>query len=734
MRTLRLIRRTKFSRGATSAWVFAAIISAVALAWVGWRISSTAASAALTAEASLSEFRQVSIQELLINDSSAIDDLGNQIVQVRADLQPLTNLVRWVKRFYPAISWLPIVRQEALALANQVARVNNDFDAASTVMASSSTLLNIYSYAQTALLTPGADAAIPYLKSQAVDSEEAFIDGLSDVQEASRKGRSFSIGLQIPRVRDLMNGLEELEGQMKTGLSVGRQISGLMVELLEVAEAAQPLLAQFTGNGSQSAEMTGDDLEATLVKLEANTISARNSAKSVAHLVSDLGQTEQAEQLAALDQVLAILLRISRASKLSFGALETAAEVARGSDAGLLSEKGGLMEIFDAFASHHEDIAEAISEIEEAQRIIDEFGTNGNVTLGAGSLSRMSDLIDDLHSGLLFVNSIAPLAESLLGEDGPKRYLVLGQTADELRGTGGFVSSVWVVTFERGGLQSIRYHDAVRIDDWDRLELYPKAPPDLEEHMNAWVWLLRDVSWDPDFPTTARSAEDLFRLGQRQDVDGVIAINQWSLLRILEALDSIPTPDGGPPLTSRNLISVLEKGTDRHGRAYIDLVLQGVLESLNQQLSVENLIRLASGVRSTLQQRDTLVFFDDPDLQSVMAQFGWDGSIDQGSTDYLYVVDSNVGWSKADRNIQRGVSYVVDLRKADRPRASLILEYANHSAPGSSSCEPQWLNRGVNYSQLKNACYWNFLRVYMTQGGYLLSSTRLPLPEYSVFS
>ena len=65
-------------------------------------------------------------------------------------------------------------------------------------------------------------------------------------------------------------------------------------------------------------------------------------------------------------------------------------------------------------------------------------------------------------------------------------------------------------------------------------------------------------------------------------------------------------------------------------------------------------------------------------------------------------------------------------------RVNLTLEYINHSGPGSPGCEPQWANRGTDYSQLKNACYWDYWRVYIPQGARLLSSTPLALPEYSV--
>ena len=100
--------------------------------------------------------------------------------------------------------------------------------------------------------------------------------------------------------------------------------------------------------------------------------------------------------------------------------------------------------------------------------------------------------------------------------------------------------------------------------------------------------------------------------------------------------------------------------------------------------------------------------------------------------DYLYVVDSNVGWSKADRNIERSTRYEIDMRRESGARVSLTLGYNNHSGAGSPGCEPQWLNRGTNYTQRKNACYWDYWRVYTPHGARLLSNTRLSLPRYSV--
>jgi hypothetical protein len=91
-----------------------------------------------------------------------------------------------------------------------------------------------------------------------------------------------------------------------------------------------------------------------------------------------------------------------------------------------------------------------------------------------------------------------------------------------------------------------------------------------------------------------------------------------------------------------------------------------------------------------------------------------------------------VGWNKVDRNIQREIRYEVDLSRASRPRVSLTLGYNNLSGPTAPTCDPQWLNRRQDYGSLKNACYWNLIRVYVPQESIILSSTPMPLPEYSV--
>ena len=722
-----------FVRHRTVAWMIIAAAPVVVIVVGGWRLGTTVIPLTFDAETRLAELRQVQLGELFADNPSALDGLQQTVSEISADIPPAVGFMDWVGRFAPAFSWVPFVHQEMAAWASQTRRVEQDLDAAIVLLDSSSLLFDIYTETQATLLTTNVGPSITHLKTRVRELGTSLDNGLSEVEDADRLGRSFSLVLQAPRIRDLSGRLEDLESRMMDANILGRDVSALLAALLELADGAKPLIGQFVIDGYEPEPLTSESLKATLTKVNERAFAAKQKTDAVAKQLTGDGRSDWlSRRLTALDQVLTVLMIVGNAGTTGLSAVDDAVKAMNNSDSGLLNRKSGVIDIFDAFVDREDEISAAVAELGLAQRILEDLTASGDSAYAGSGLADVSTLVGELRTGLQMALDVAPVGGSLLAADGVRKYLVLGQSADELRATGGFVSSIWLVTFEDGSLVDVTYHDTVRVDDWDRLMLYPTAPAGLEEHMNAWVWLLRDVSWDPDFPTTARSAKDMFKLAQRQDVDGVIAINQWTLLRVIEGLGSISSLTGGAAITPRNLLTNLEQGTDLHGRAYMDLVLQGVLDRINQPMSLPALIRLASSLHDTLQNRDMLVFFDDQSLQSVVGNLGWDGRVRQDSLDYLYVVDSNVGWSKVDRNIQRDISYVVDLTRGPKPRVNLTLGYVNHSGPGSPGCEPQWLNRGNDYSQLKNACYWNYFRVYIPNGSRLLSETPLPLAEHSV--
>ena len=680
----------------------------------------------------LSELRTVIGASLLEQQSSGLNGAAQRIAMLRDDLGASMRAVSWSGRLAASASWIPVLSIEGAGLHTQIGRVESDLEDAEKLLEWATGFLSAYDEAQTALLSSLDQASVAGFRTRLVEMESGLTNSDGTLL-ASRQHRRYTIAEYIEPVSGFMDDLEKAETVMADAAEAGQKSLRLMGALLDLADASGPILALFDGSDPAESASDADSIYAALSSFNTQAALAQEAASEAALSLSSLvGTGPFAQRLESLERLMDALVDIGEAGVQGFEALRPAHDIVKEAEGGLLDSEGVLLDALAALNQNLEGLSAVADRLSKAGVALRELQEEGSLPSGSSGLPGMLDFVSEVERGLRMVNGIVPVAHVLLGRDETRKFLMLGQSSDELRGTGGFVSALWTLEFQNASLKRVSYYDAVRVDDWDRLQLYPKAPIGLEEHMNAWVWLLRDVSWDPDFRTTAQTAKAMFRIGQNQDVDGVVAINQWAFLALIEAVGGIVPPEGGEPITPNNLITVLEQGTDLYGRAYSDLVLQGVLDKLENQTSISDLIRIASAMYEALDARDMVMYFDDPEAQSAVEALGWAGEVKQTEGDYLYVVDSNVGWSKVDRNIERNVTYVVDLSRKERPRARLTIEYVNHSGPGSAPCEPQWQNRGTDYNQLVNACYWNFIRVYIPNGSRMLSQTALPLPELSV--
>ena len=709
-------------------WKAALVAAAVGLALAVWIAAAYLLPFAVSANSTAEKFTALSASISVGEDAGSIPPLRADVDALYAELSAPAQSLRWLGRMSPAAFWVPGLHREVSSWGGLGARLRHDLDTATTLLDDTSRLMDTYDDAEAALAATENVAVPPTLPATADALHASFSQHLDTLG-----GSPFGVVPELPGLRNSMQDLEALESKMISASRIGLTASSLLQDLVAIAEGIRPLMDEVAADGSGSDDFTADSLKASLASLESQAQHAVSTTGDLSDLLSGFeGAGSLAGRITSLSAVLNALALTGQAGADTMDAIAPLLQAAESTQGGLLSGGSSLTSAFSEIEANRGRIESAITRLQQARARLAEARGLGNTSGIVRHLDALDTLTTRMEGGLHLLSGLSPVAAGLLGAEGERRYLVLGHSADELRATGGFVSAVWLVTFDPTGLADVEYIDTVRVDDWERLELYPKAPQGLEENMNAWVWLMRDVSWEPDFPTTAATAEDMFRLGQRREVDGVVAINQWSLLRLVEAIGDVPAPEGGDPITSRNLLPILEQGTDQFGRAYMDLVLQGVLNKLRQSTSLGTLVRLGSALYDSLEEREALVYLDDAESQAVMSRLGWDGSVRQDSGDYLYVVDSNVGWSKVDRSIQRDLSYEVDLRNPARPRATLALTYANHSGPGSPGCVPQWLSRGTDYSQLKNACYWDYLRTYLPLGTRLLSSDPLPLPEYSV--
>ena len=76
--------------------------------------------------------------------------------------------------------------------------------------------------------------------------------------------------------------------------------------------------------------------------------------------------------------------------------------------------------------------------------------------------------------------------------------------------------------------------------------------------MGAGILMLRDANWWPDFPTSARAVNGLYEQDTGRKVDGVVAIDLYTLELLLRALGPVQVPGYDGTISSSNLETMID--------------------------------------------------------------------------------------------------------------------------------------------------------------------------------
>jgi hypothetical protein len=330
---------------------------------------------------------------------------------------------------------------------------------------------------------------------------------------------------------------------------------------------------------------------------------------------------------------------------------------------------------------------------------------------------------------------------ALLGADGPRTYLILAQNNHELRGTGGFISAVGFVRVEDGRITSLKLADSYSVDNLQ--QPHPIPPPALSEQMGAQILLLRDSNWSPDFPSTAQVARALYEQDQGIATDGAIALDLEATRLMVGGLGSVQLEGIDGPVTADNVIARMKQAWEAPSTSqdslqsgvtgdwwlkrkdFMGQLMTGALGKLQSGANLDP-AALARALLAMLDERHLQIAVDDPTLSSLLAARGWDGALHpQEGGDFLAVVDSNVGFNKANAAVKQEIAYDVG-SGTNGIEATLTLTYT-HTAPALPASEPcdRTPRYGTSYDDLIRRCYWDYLRVYVPEGSELLAAEGL---------
>lgn len=350
-----------------------------------------------------------------------------------------------------------------------------------------------------------------------------------------------------------------------------------------------------------------------------------------------------------------------------------------------------------------------------------------------GLVGELDPLLGLMDNGL----SAAGTLPVILGADGKgkKTYLLLVQNEDELRPTGGFITTVGRLVVQDGEIVSLEFERVDNSGDWTRP--YPAAPWQLQEYMNASVLILRDSNWFSDFPTSARWAEYLYGYDHPEVLDGVIAFDQQFLVILLEALGPLEVEDAPYPITSDNVIDYMRSAKlppadepvppDWYRKSFIEDIADAVLRELVGGKD-KDWRRLAATLVRAMDERHLLMQFDDPAVTSLLVKHDWDNAVRPMDGDFLMTTDANIGFNKTNALVDVSLSYNVDLSDLSAPVGALVLNHKNNSSRDVECIHFDTSRLPDDYIYPMDRCYWAYLRVYKQSGAELLNASLHEIP------
>lgn len=357
--------------------------------------------------------------------------------------------------------------------------------------------------------------------------------------------------------------------------------------------------------------------------------------------------------------------------------------------------------------------------LEEADRLI----ASVDVSSVAVSTLLQFEQLRAYHEQVSSIQSILMVAPDLLtsalGLDTDRSYLVLSQNSDELRPSGGYVSTYGWLTVRRGRIIDYNYSPTTtRSPNPPPVELGSEIPiPDWWIKYAEPIYAAWDGSWSPDFPTTAAMAMWYYNAGNnpKSPVDGVIAIDIVAFEYILEALGEVNMTEYGVIVDTTNFrdvvydIRAFGEGDLPHKRFLADLYRQ-IFADWQQVASDPNTsAAILSALLRAVQEKHIMLDFVDPNVANAVSLLGWSGEQSSAaSRDYLMVVDANLG-NKSNSSIRRQIIYDVELQsdQSVSSRATVLYDYAASIANDDPAVNEEYHGR-LDYN--------NLLQVYLPPG------------------
>lgn len=319
-----------------------------------------------------------------------------------------------------------------------------------------------------------------------------------------------------------------------------------------------------------------------------------------------------------------------------------------------------------------------------------------------------------------YISQTLSVLPDLLGQDQPKKYLILFQNNHEIRPTGGFIGSFAYLEVSQGKITKWEVPGGGSYDLQGYFKQRLAAPEPLTLINPRFEF--QDLNWFPDFPTSAKKISDAYEQSGGQTLDGVFAVTATVAEKLLKI--SGPLLAQGKTIDSQNFFTTTQQAVEfdydktlnRPKQLIGDLfALMMTRLSLSQPKEIAQVIGLAL---ESLQNKDIQVYSPKQEMEEQIKQLGWGGEIKQAPGDYLMVVSTNIAGGKTDGAVEQKINKETLVEADGRVISRVTVTRTHQGVPGDA-----WTGK-------RNVVY---LRAYVPLHSKLLDSYGFEAPPAYLF-
>lgn len=265
---------------------------------------------------------------------------------------------------------------------------------------------------------------------------------------------------------------------------------------------------------------------------------------------------------------------------------------------------------------------------------------------GKEQINKVADMLDQ-------VSGMVQAMPKLLGQDGPRTYLLVAQTTSEQRSGGGLVGSLGTMQVDNGNISVGDFHS--------NKEFVPLGESATAEEHDVFSGPLsfsfdvRDLFAVPDF---SRTAEMLNTVWQRSeyacDIDGVIAIDPLFIQEMVRINGDI-TLDNGQVLTGDNtaefMLNGIYKAFDPDTQdMYFEYVASAVMDGAFSNMTMDKMMQIAQAMGTLAEGRHFYAYTFHEDEAEYFQGVGFAKNAPDSETDPevgIYMNEQNaskLGW------------------------------------------------------------------------------------------